>query len=72
MSQAKYVKEFADSHPSSTAIYKGKLRIDQLDFAGFWGAFAVFDVCVGKKRRAKAEQERLDAINKLPKDPFAE
>lgn len=67
-----HVDGFADSLPRSVAIYKGKEKIDQLNFEGFFGAFVLFEACRSPWLREKATKDRLEALERsLPRDPFA-
>ncbi len=69
--KTEHIDGFAKSYPSSVEIYKDKQVIDRLDFSGFASAYRKFEICQLPKQNAKKERLRLEAIEKLPKDPFA-
>lgn len=67
----KVFADFADERPTSVKLYKGKQEIDALNFSGFSLSWAKFTMCRYKWEKAKQERERLQSLERLPKDPFA-
>ena len=56
----------------SIMVFREGQLIDKLSLSGFSLYYNLFFVCRYKKITAKAEQERLDNIEKnIPRDPFA-
>lgn len=77
--ETKHFNGFAESYPTAVTVWKGKQKIDELNFEGFYSAYLTFVSCGADKRKLKAEKDsaeaekkRLENIEKnLPKDPFA-
>lgn len=63
--------ELMNSSQSFLSVSKDGTEISRLDVSGIWLEQLTFNRCMAEKDLAKAEKNRLEALEKMPKDPFA-
>jgi hypothetical protein len=63
--------ELMNSSQSFLSVSKDGTEISRLDVSGIWLEQLTFNRCMAEKDSAKAEKNRLEALEKMPKDPFA-